>query len=159
MKIIPATIADAQKLAAIISRSNRDVAQQFGLTNENAAKHPSFCTAGWIRSDFQNGQVYFSAMADGAAAGCVAFQQPDTHTAYLNRLSVLPEFRRRGIGTALVHHIMAYAKEKNLSRISIGIIAENTRLKKWYTRLGFKDFENLKFDHLPFDVLIMDYQI
>ncbi len=159
MKIITANENDAQILASIISKGNRDVAREFGLTKDNAARHPSFCTAEWVQDDFKKGQRYFLSMEKETATGCVAFQQPDTHTAYLNRLSVLPGFRSRGTGTALVHHIIGYSKQRDIRHISIGIIAENTRLKKWYQNLGFKDFETLQFDHLSFDVLIMKYRI
>lgn len=159
MEIVTASENDAQLLAGIISHGNRDVAKDFGLTKENAAKHPSFCTAEWIKQDFQNGQIYFLAMESGTAIGCVAFQQPDAQTAYLNRLSVLPDFRHRGTGARLVRHIIDYSKQRQILYISIGIIAENTRLKQWYRGLGFKDAETLQFDHLPFDVMIMKYNV
>ncbi|MCP3887838.1 MAG: GNAT family N-acetyltransferase [Desulfobulbaceae bacterium] len=38
--------------------------------------------------------------------GCVAFEQSDNDTAYLNRLSVSPGFRHKGIGSLLVRHII-----------------------------------------------------
>ena len=45
MEIVTANESDSQLLAGIISHGNRDVAKDFGLTKESAAKHPSFCTA------------------------------------------------------------------------------------------------------------------
>ena len=113
----------------------------------------------WVKTDFKNGQIYFMAMAGDTATGCVAFQRADDHTAYLNRLSVLPDFRHCGTGARLVRHIIDYSRKKKVQQISIGIIAENIRLKKWYRNLGFKNAETLQFDHLPFDVLIMKYSL
>jgi hypothetical protein len=42
-----------------------------------------------------------------------------------------------------------------LSRIEIGVIKSHEELVKWYKRIGFKESECKKFDHLPFEVLFM----
>ncbi len=39
--------------------------------------------------------------------------------------------------------------------ISIGIMDENTGLKKWYLDYGFKEKGTKEFDHLPFTVCFM----
>ncbi len=150
---------DADLLASLVRESNKDVAVLFGLNSRNAPKHPSFCKADWILSELERGQEYFLFTEDGLAKGCVAFEQPDENTAYLNRLSVLPEHRRKGIGTRLVNHILGYSKKKRVTLVSIGIIAEHTRLKEWYLKLGFQTGVIQKFEHLPFDVLYMQYKI
>lgn len=159
MEIIQAERKDYNLLASIVSKSNKDVAELFDLTINNAPKHPSFCTPEWILSDFDRGQKYFISTDNGVENGCVAFEQPNNETAYLNRLSVLPEFRNIGIGAALVHHIIDYSKENKVSNISIGIIADHTQLKEWYLKHGFNEGELQKFDHLPFNVLYMHYEI
>jgi hypothetical protein len=43
--------------------------------------------------------------------------------------------------------------------VSIGIIAEHIKLKKWYLKLGFIEASTKKFDHLPFDVTYMHYEL
>jgi len=159
MKIIAAQRKDCEILASIISESNKDVAELFGLNFENAPKHPSFCNPDWIVSDFNRGQEYFLAIENGRPIGCVAFEHPDSETSYLNRLSVLPEFRNRGIGSSLVEYIKNYSKEKEVKTISIGIIADHAKLKEWYLDLGFIEGAIQKFEHLPFNVLYMKYMI
>jgi N-acetylglutamate synthase-like GNAT family acetyltransferase len=91
--------------------------------------------------------------------GCVAFEQPDSKTSYLNRLSVLPEHRCKGVGAKLVNHIFDYSKLKNIQSVSIGIIAAHITLKQWYLKLGFTEIETRTFDHLPFDVTYMQYKL
>lgn len=59
----------------------------------------------------------------------------------------------------LAQHILEYAKSKRVKNISIGIIAEHTQLKKWYSKIGFTEGHIQKFDHLPFNVLYMKYEI
>ncbi len=159
MKIIPAETKDCELLASIVSKSNKDVAKLLGLNQYNAPKHPSFCTAEWIISDFDKNQKYFLSTENNITKGCVAFEQPNKNTAYLNRLSVLPEFRNNGLGETLVRHIIDYSQEKKVENISIGIIAEHTQLREWYLKLGFIKGTIQKFDHLPFNVMYMQYEI
>lgn len=159
MRLTPAAEEDAEKLAAIIRASHQDVARMFAITQENNPRHPSFCTTDWVWSDFKRGEEYFLGKIGETDAGCVAFEQPDSQTAYLNRLSVLPAHRRQGFGTALVRHILAYARSKQVNVVSIGIIAGHERLKKWYADLGFVEKDTRSFAHLPFDVTYMHYGI
>jgi ribosomal protein S18 acetylase RimI-like enzyme len=50
--------------------------------------------------------------------------------------SLLPEFRGRGIGTALLNHLLAEA-DANAQRVSIHVERSNPALRL-YTRLGFQ---------------------
>lgn len=159
MEIISATIKDAELLASIVSNSNRDVAERYKLDRNNASKHPSLCTAEWIINDLKRGCEYFLYREDGLTKGCVAYEQPDNVTAYLNRLSVLSEYRHGGIGRKLVEHVLSYSKKNGVKVVSIGIIAEHHLLQDWYRDLGFETGERKVFDHLPFDVLYMQYEL
>jgi diamine N-acetyltransferase len=157
MKIVKALEEDAAWIAAIIRESHQDVARMFAITEDNNPKHPSFCTTEWVLKDFRRGEEYFLCKVGDTPAGCVAFEQPDSQTAYLNRLSVLPDYRHQGFGAALVRHILAYARSKQVDVVSIGIIAAHERLKTWYTDLGFIEKDTRTFAHLPFDVTYMQY--
>ena len=159
MTIITASINDAATIATIIREANEDVARQFGLNADNCPKHPSLCQTDWVLTDFNRGEEYFLYQQDGVDIGCVAFEQPKPEVAYLNRLSVLPQYRHHGIGRSLVQFVFGYARQKNITRVSIGIIAENVRLRNWYLNLGFREGERKIFPHLPFDVLYMSASI
>ena len=157
MNIVSASIEDAQKIADIISSSNKDVAEKFGINIKNNPKHPSFYNKEWVLSDFERGEEYFLYKIKNDYVGCIAFEQPNSLTGYLNRLSVLPSHREQGIGKQLTHHIFKYCKSKNVSELSIGIIAKHKNLKKWYQELGFIENGLKEFPHLSFDVLFMKY--
>ncbi len=159
MQIEKASIDEAKIIANIISESNIPVAQQFGINEENNAKHPSFYTEEWVRSDFDRGEEYFILKIRGLPVGCVAFEKARETTGYLNRLSVLPKYQRKGAGKSLVEHIFKYSKSKNISKISIGIIADHTALKNWYLKLGFQEKGKKVFEHLPFDVMFLVYSL
>ncbi len=159
MSIIQATLEDAQVIAEIISISNKSVAKQFGITKSNNPKHPSFYNENWVLSDFERGEKYFLYSIAGKAVGCVAFEQPSAQVGYLNRLSVIPASRRKGIGEELTKFVFNYGKGMGVSEISIGIIAKHIALKNWYKKLGFVENGMKEFSHLPFDVLFMKYEI
>jgi ribosomal protein S18 acetylase RimI-like enzyme len=71
----------------------------------------------------------------------------------------LPEARRNGHGKALVDHIISQAKRIEAKQISIGIIADDVELKRWYLKMGFVEGETKEFDHLPFLVLFMTFAL
>jgi len=157
MNIELANNKDIGILADIVSESNKDVAELFHLNIHNAPKHPSFCKPEWIVAEMERGQKYFIYTDEGVALGCVAFEQPNENTAYLNRLSVLPKYRKKGIGSSLVSYILDFSMERRVSEVSIGIIAEHAQLILWYQNLGFRKGTLQKFEHLPFNVLYMHY--
>lgn len=159
MDIVEATAEEAEAIAHVISESNKDVAKAFGLTYENNPKHPSFCTADWVLADLDRGVNYFLYKKNNRIAGCVAYESPSPDLAYLNRLSVLPNYRCNGIGERLVQYLFRHAKSKKIKTISIGIIAAHVMLRNWYLKLGFVAGDIKTFPHLPFDVQYMSYEL
>ncbi len=154
-----ATIDDGAILSDLIRNSYCDVAQRFDLTPENCPKHPSNCTDDWVRNDFARGVSYFIIEHNGRPAGCAALEIPEPDLGYLERLAVLPADRRQGMGRRLVDHVFNRSKASGVKKISIGIIAAQTDLKRWYQEIGFMEGETKKFEHLPFLVTFMTYHL
>lgn len=148
---------DCEALGRLIRDAYRDVALRFSLTAESCPKHPSNCTGDWIRSDLTRGVTYYYFASDDNLAGCVALETTDQAVAYLMRLAVLPEYRRRGLGRQLVQHIIDQACQQDMQSISIGLIAAQKELIAWYQNLGFIPGETKHFAHLPFMVQFMTY--
>ena len=159
MQIREACRDDIRSISDLIRQAHRDVAQRFGLTGANCPKHTSLCTDDWIAADLARGERYFLLENDHQGVACVAYERPTPDIAYLNRLSVLPAYRRRGIGEQLVRHIIDLARADGVSMVSIGIIGEHTQLQDWYSRLGFRLGETKRFPHLPFTVRYMAYPV
>lgn len=157
MHICPASLEDAPTLARLVAESNKDVADLFNLNRENCSKHPSFCETSWIEADIARGERYFLAHSEGKAIGCVATEYPNPEVAYLNRLAVLPEHRRQGVGSQLTKHVLRLATERDIRVVSIGVIGEHKELQRWYQALGFVPGEVKSFPHLPFSVRYMTY--
>ena len=154
-----ATDSDIQILSDLVNTSYQTVADKFCLTIDNCPKHPSNCTEDWILSDFERGVIFFILESDGKDVGCAALEIADLKLCYLERLAVLPEKRNHGFGKRLVDHVFQHAKSLDCQRVSIGIIAKQHELKNWYLRIGFKEGKTMPFDHLPFDVMFMEYSL
>jgi ribosomal protein S18 acetylase RimI-like enzyme len=157
--IRPAAGPDAALLADIIRRSFRDVAERFGLTMENCPSHSSYYTTDRARGDLRRGMEYYLAEWNGQAAGCAGIDTSIRESWHLERLAVLPEARRRGIGASLVRHVLRLAADNGAREVTIGIIAQNTELLRWYERLGFVTVETRWFAHLPFEVMFLKKKI
>jgi GNAT superfamily N-acetyltransferase len=143
----------------MIRDSFRDVAVRFSLTPENSPKHPSNCETSWVTSDQSKGVQYFVASRQGESVGCAGLERGPEGVSYLERLAVLPEHRRQGLGAALVGHAASRARSNGSTRLGAAIIAEHTDLKDWYLRLGFVETGTKSFPHLPFTVAFLELQI
>ena len=147
---------EAALLAEIIARSFADVAARFGLTAAKCPKHPSNCTPEWVSGDFARGVTYFLLEMEGKPVACVALEQADAAHCYLERLAVLPDMRRQGLGRALVEHVADQASRLGAKSLGIGIIAAQDELRRWYLKLDFRQGQTKSFAHLPFEVLFME---
>jgi len=158
-KIRKSTKDDLSVLEETIRKSFQNVAERFDLTLENAPRHPSNCTVEWIQKDMDRGVTFFVMENEDNVVGCVALELANSEVCYLERLSVLPNQRRRGFGKALVYHAFSEAKHLGAQFVNIGIIAEHTELKNWYKQIGFVEGESKTFPNLPFRVTFMAYEL
>jgi ribosomal protein S18 acetylase RimI-like enzyme len=159
MKIRRARLKDATMLAGVIRAAFRDVAERFGLTPENCPRHPSNCTVGWVERSAEAGARHFLAEEDGQPCGSVAVKPAGRGVYYMERLAVLPAFRRKGIGRALVRRALEEARRLGAHAVRIGIIAEHTEVRAWYERQGFVLTGTRTFRHLPFTVAFMEQRV
>lgn len=77
------------------------------------------------------------ALVNDEVAGCVFYQQETSHV-YLGRLSVLPEYRRHGVGRALVEYVERRALELNVPRVRLGVRLPLAEIRAYYERLGYR---------------------
>ena len=154
-KIRAGTKEDIDVLVDIIQESFVDVAERFGLTEQNSPTHPSNCRAQWLVREMNRGVTYFILENEGQPAGCAALEKINDEVCYLERLAVLPKERRQGFGEALVKHALSNAGGMNVHRVQIGVISEHQELLKWYEKLGFEEVEIKKFPQLVFPVTFM----
>lgn len=89
---------------------------QKDLTNENA--------------------VYFCIEEDGNVVGYVGMWNISGE-GNINNVAVLPEHRRKGYGKLLLSHLISYAKEHNLSFLTLEVRVSNEGAIHLYESCGF----------------------
>jgi len=64
--------------------------------------------------------------------------QKHTEYAYLGFMYVKPAFRGQGINQKILHGLMDWAKNQNLTEVRLEVYNENTIAKNAYLKAGFK---------------------
>src|SRR5262249_32844492 len=73
---------------------------------------------------------------NGEIAGCVFYSPKDGHV-YIGRLSVLPAFRRFGVGKSLMTFVEHRAADLGFQRVQIGVRIALPHLHAYYKSLGY----------------------
>ena len=161
------------EIGALIRFAFADVAEEFHLTPQNCQYHPAFLSDDDLADSLlRPGVTCFGAFLGDALVGFAAIW-PKTEDAFawepeitdypgtfeLTRLCVLPAHRRAGLGARLLRAALLAAQTQGARKIEIGIIAENTRLKRWYERQGFHAAAVKEYAHLPFTVCEMEREV
>jgi len=155
MIIREAKRVDIDILVNLLRSSFRGVAERFGITEKNNPNFLAFCTNERVESDLEKGKTYYILQEDDRPCGCVAIERARPGLCYLMRLAVLPEYRGKGYGKKLVHHIFEKSLSYGARRVEIAMISKDRKLKKWYKKLGFIQKGTKKYNHLTFIVAFM----
>ena len=113
-------------------------------------------------SDWQEpGTISFFILAEGKRIGFVTIQEnrePATSYeadppfapgfAYLLFIGILPDYQKKGFGTAAMHWLMSWAKSKNLNQIVSNIRPSNIASERLHDAIGFKELVIYK-DYYP----------
>jgi GNAT superfamily N-acetyltransferase len=76
------------------------------------------------------------ALIDDEAVGFAFYQPQETHL-YFSRLSVVPKYRNRGIGRALIGYVETRALEAGFQGVRLGVRVPLAHLRARYERLGY----------------------
>lgn len=136
----------------VIRRSHQTVADTFGFTAENAPRYVAFATDEnrllW-HMDSEH-RLMFVEEEGGIIRGYCSLLLKGDGECELGNLSVLPEYRHRGIGKALLEYSAGIAREHHCRVMRLSIVEENTVLRKWYEQNGAVHTGTEKFDFFPF---------
>lgn len=146
------TKQDIPECVDIIRKSFKTVADEYGFTIENAPRFTAFATtAERLSWQLENEpRQMFVYEQDGVLCGYYSLLMQDNNECELNNLAVLPEYRHCGIGKKLLDHAYETAKAQGCKTMNIGIVEENTKLRKWYEQNGAVHTGTKKFDFFPF---------
>lgn len=81
-------------------------------------------------------ELFFVAVSDDQLVGS-AMAGFDGHRGWVYYVAVHPEFRRRGIGSALMSRVEKALYEIGCSKLNLQIRADNHQVKSFYESLGY----------------------
>jgi GNAT superfamily N-acetyltransferase len=87
--------------------------------------------------------VTFEAWAGNILIGLVAAYFNDTvkYSGYITSVSIIEEYKRKGVGSVLLHTCIDYAIKSNFKEILLEVSRENKNAIRFYNKFGFLDFE------------------
>jgi ribosomal protein S18 acetylase RimI-like enzyme len=145
-------------LGKLLNKAFGTVAEEFGLTKENAATNSAFITGDELKAQLIENREFYSYEDNGKIVGFVAIEKSfnEQDTFYIEKLAVIPNDRHQGIGRRLIDFASKRITQLGGKRISIALINANAVLKNWYLQQGYVESSIKIYDHLPFDVCFME---
>lgn len=109
-----------------------------------------------IMDSFKAGTKFFVAENSGSVLGYAGISAI-AGQGYITNIAVFPEYRNRGVATALMLHLFEFAEKQNLEFISLEVRESNYTAIKIYKKLGFaQEGKRKNFYSLPTeDALIL----
>lgn len=149
---------DLSTVVQVLNRSHGTVAKDFNFTKDNNPTNNAFIDEPTLRVQLSNGIDLYAISINRQTIGCIAIEKStkETDTFYIEKVSVLPEFRNQGYGVQLMDFAILRIKELGGKSASVALIDSNTKLKNWYDSQGFVETGIKEFEHLPFKVCFMN---
>ena len=147
--------SEIAKCVSVIRKSFQTVADEFGFTIENAPRFTAFATTEerlfyQLEIEHRLLVAYYDDDGDGRILGYYSLMFLENSECELSNLCVLPEFRHKKIGEALLEDAMSRVRNKECKKMKLGIVEENKRIRAWYEKHGFTHTHTVKYDYFPF---------
>lgn len=152
---------DLCEIVHVLNISHGTVASDFGFTKETNPTNNAFIDESTLRDQLNNGIELYAISDNDKLVGCIAIEKSsrEADTYYIEKVSVIPEFRNQGYGVELMNFATSKIKKLGSKAVSISLIDSNAKLKNWYSDQGFAESGFKDFDHLPFRVCFMRKEI
>jgi ribosomal protein S18 acetylase RimI-like enzyme len=89
-----------------------------------------------VRKRMGDGQTVL-ALDAGRPVGTARYEPQEGHM-YVGRVAVLPEYRRLGVATALMHHVEEIARQEGFTRVRLGTRQSMPSNLAFYEHLGYE---------------------
>jgi ribosomal protein S18 acetylase RimI-like enzyme len=152
--------APLEPWVAVLREAFGTVAAAFGWTEKTVPSNAAFTTvAGLAGQRAAKGLRLLGLTVDGRPAGFAALERGPEGTFYVERVAVVPGHRHGGLGRRLMDHACALIRAAGGRKASIGVVAENAVLLRWYEAQGFRVTGTRRFPHLPFTVSFLEKEL
>ena len=97
----------------------------------------------WTKADFEREMtqnqfaIYRIAVLDGKIVGYAGMWHIVTE-GHITNVAVLPEYRRQGIGNALIEEMIVIAEQKEMIGMTLEVRISNIAAQKLYAKYGFR---------------------
>ena len=127
------TEKDIPECVRVVRQSFQTVADEFGFTAEKDPKFTSYATTEerlrWHM--FNEHRPMYACFVDGKIVGyyslCINGSEIE-----LSNLCTVPEYRHCKVGESLMLHSFDRARELGFTEITIGVVEQNERVRRWY---------------------------
>lgn len=100
----------------------------------------------------KEGNAIYVAEYEGNVVGFVSFRRAfkndllvlkKVEVLHITDISVMPDFRGKGIGTYLIEKVKDYADKKGIKYLKLVVFSENQGAVRFYKRVGFESYEKI----------------
>jgi argonaute-like protein implicated in RNA metabolism and viral defense len=82
---------ELESLASVIRASFLTVANEFGITQENAPRNPAFISSNTLKNKIEESNiVFYGCYINNELIGCYALEKPREGVFYFERVSIIP---------------------------------------------------------------------
>jgi len=135
MSVGRADARDIESVLYVINTSNGDAYRS--IIPPDQFKDP-ILTVGQLHEEFEN-MIFFGYRFGTKLVGVAGLRIDGEETGTVRWVHVLPEHRRKGVGTSLMKNIESEAKKIGLKKLQAVYVWEKAYwAKNFYTKLGYK---------------------
>ncbi len=143
-----------------INSAFKQTAVKFELNITNAPHNGAFLDFGKLKSEMIKGTKMYGLSVNGTTLiGCIGFKSKKDGTAELVRFSVREEYQKQGYGNKLLAYLEKEVSDQGFFEISLGCIAEDCELIRFYGKAGFTLKSTKSFRKLPHKVSFMTKRV
>lgn len=143
----------------VIHKGYEPTAIRFGLTGDNCPhRGRADLPLSVLADELSSGAEMYGYCAANRIIGFVSIVVGQAEIK-INDIVVLPECWNQGVGTALLEFVKKRAVEAKVSKIALGMIDDNERLRSWYEKHGFVNVGYRQYPKAPFLVGYMEWSM
>ena len=148
-----------QECLDILKQGYEHTALTYGMTEENCPYRGRTRLPYQIfENEYNNGHMMYGYICDNKLAGFLSLYKEE-RTMNINDIVILPEYQNKGFGSRLMQYAKEKAMESDCSKLALGMVHDNLKLREWYEKEGFHTVRLVNFDTVSYTVGNMEKEI
>ena len=135
MSVRKADVEDLESILYVVNTSNNDAYRS--IIPPEQFKDPVL-TLKQLKAEFGK-MTFYTYRVENKPVGVAALQTDESETGIVRWVHVLPEHRRKGVGTSLMKHVEREAKKLGVKKLQVVYVWEKAFwAKNFYAKLSYK---------------------